>query len=226
MTVDPWVYVSFGALLGFILTAAIQMMFVGIFKPELLAEAMSEADLGFDEEAGMVDPWHLQRSMMEASDQELPHEPELNRTSLLYYRLILEEVAEMGRTLDQILLRQQAIHGGLDLVRVRHSIRMVSQTLESWVVDLKTVPFPDITIPLKRSEAKALLDDHTDVQVVNSGFSLACGLPGPIGYLRTQVSNLSKRFHDGKIHKDPTGKWVKGPAYQMPHFDDLFDHLP
>ena len=80
---------------------------------------------------------------------------------------------------------------------------------------------PRMNHPLTRAQARPVLDGTTDLAVVNSGFSLAAGLPGSLAYQAVQVSNLSKAGPDGKIAKDPSGKWIKGPNYRMPELDSL-----
>lgn len=185
------------------------------------------------ENLGCVDPWRLQRALMRASEQRCPPGPIVTDGALLYHALILEESAEMGTTLRTILARRwedprwpsafknerAAI---LRYLSVCHEMRRASLALRALLAEIG--PFE---VPIDRAEARQLLDDTTDVQVVNSGFAIAVGLPAEMGYLAVQQSNLSKRNADGRIAKTPDGKWIKGPNYAPPQLDPLLDpHYP
>lgn len=185
------------------------------------------AGQGF-EDSTAVDPWNLQRHLMALSDQRLPSEPMITRDALMYYALILEEASEGGITLLDIL-RSTALSG--DQVQ---DFQLLRQTLASATRAmglasrrarqlLETEAFQKWEgRPLTLRQAKALLDDHLDIQVVNSGFGLAAGLPGAVGYLAVCVSNISKADPvTGKILKDSSGKWIKGPNYEPPALEEI-----
>jgi hypothetical protein len=83
---------------------------------------------------------------------------------------------------------------------------------------LETPAFSDWSgRPLTLKQSVALLDDHLDLQVMNTGFGLAAGLPCQSGYLAMGVSNASKADPaTGRILRDKSGRWVKGPDYKQP----------
>jgi len=176
-----------------------------------------------------VDPWQLQRTLMSASGQRLPSRPSVNDTSVLYLALILEEEAELASTLFAIL-RDRWVLNDTEYANMPERRELLNQLLRA--MRMKEVS-ADIRACLAmigrfehyptRREAGELLDDTTDVQVVNSGFALASGLPGAMGYLAVQESNLSKRGDDGLIAKTPDGKWIKGPHFIKPDLDALLD---
>lgn len=169
---------------------------------------------------GGVDPWRLQRTLMEASDQPIAKAPAITKTTLLYWALIHEELAE---TTDAIIAGLDA-RGGItddrefDMLRLLHlssrQQEVAAVQMRKW---LSEGPFEDVL--LQREDAIPLLDGTTDIAVVNAGLCLASGLPGSEAYLEVLTSNLSKRNADGKIDKHPDGKWIKGPNYVEPNLD-------
>lgn len=181
-----------------------------------------------------VDPWEIQRSLMRMSDQRLPDQPMVTNEVLMYYALILEESSEAGVTLLDIL-RSTALSSTQlqDFALMRQTlastIRSMSLTSKRVRQILQTEAFQTWKgRPLNLREARLLLDDHVDIQVVNSGFGLAAGLPAAAGYVSVGMSNASKADPvSGRILKDPSGKWLKGKNYQAPSLEQvLIDHFP
>lgn len=175
-----------------------------------------------------VDPWNLQRHLMEISDQRMPSEPMVTRDALMYYALILEEASECGVTLLDILRGTALSSDQLqDFQLLRQTLasatRAMSLASRRARQLLETEAFQQWDgRPLTLKQAKTLLDDHLDIQVVNSGFGLAAGLPGSVGFLAVCVSNISKADPvTGKILKDPSGKWIKGPNYEPPALEEI-----
>jgi len=187
-----------------------------------------------------VDPWKLQRYLMEISDQFMADKPMITRDVLLYYALILEEANEAGTTLLSIIaaiaegsysgvdspddVSLAAIHG--TFAPAVRSMGFASKRVKALMKEgaLKDWKGEELTL----EQARMLFDDTTDIQVVNSGFCLAAGFPGPTGYLETQHSNISKKNPaTGKIDKTDDGKWIKGVEYQEPDLERvLLDHFP
>lgn len=195
-------------------------------KRKLLVEATDSqwlrkaplANVDADEQP--VDPWLLQHVLMLASDQQVPKTPTVTRTTLLYFAMILEEAAELAVALEETLRLASATG------RISRVIGMVSKDMDDSSKQIRAllagIGEYDINIIPPFATRKLLLDGTTDIAVVNSGFALAAGFRGDIAYSRVQTSNLSKRNPDtGKIDKDPSGKWIKGRAYQMPYLEDL-----
>jgi hypothetical protein len=195
-----------------------------------------------------VDPWRLQRRLMEVSGQEKPDGPMLTRDSLLYYALILEEVKETGEALYLALDRARFCVSSESGIRSPlHTVSPGAQLMLGGICNhlnaitgrmgststalrnlLKLHDGVDLHYALSLDEARPLLDGTNDVSVVNCGFALACGLPGAPGYLEVGNSNLSKVDPTtGRIERDPSGKWIKGPKYQEPNLNCvLVDHAP
>jgi len=152
----------------------------------------------------------------------------LTREAITYFALILEEVAEGGQTLLSLLRDTKLEPGQIqDFALLRQTIapavrsmdltsRRVRQMME--LPAFTQWPGRELTLP----QAKAILDDHVDIQVVNSGFGLSLGLPCAEGYLNVGASNLSKKNPDtGKIDKDAGGKWIKGRDYMPPDLESV-----
>lgn len=70
-------------------------------------------------------------------------------------------------------------------------------------------------------DLSAILDGCVDMLWVGpTGTAIACGMKSCIVPAIKEVdrSNLSK-FIDG--HKDPSGKWIKGPSYSPPNLEEI-----
>lgn len=68
-----------------------------------------------------------------------------------------------------------------------------------------------------------LTKELADLLYVTYGFAVTFGLPIDEVFERVHRSNMSKLGDDGKpIYRDD-GKVLKGPNYQPPKLDDLFD---
>lgn len=164
-----------------------------------------------------VDPWDMQCELMRASDQALPRLPAVSHGSLLYFALILEELAETGRALSPAFVR--TFSDTTDETMILNQVKGICGRLEETSTILKSLlkGMPDFSYPLTEAEAVELLDGITDVQVVNSGFALASGMPAQDAYLEVVSSNLSKSNPvTGRIDKTADGKWIKGTSYTMP----------
>lgn len=221
-----WVIAVIICVIGAAVDLAPSAVWVGLFlsmSGGILAGLVMAPDL-----SSRVDPWRLQRKLMVISNQAAPANPTLTKGTLLYYSLQLEELAEQARSLTAIMRRhlppQDVVvgyEGYQDALAVGEpAIRQLSICLRSRIAQCPD----DWGLSLSRAEAKSLLDDHIDVMVVASGFGLATGLPGPQGYEAVQRSNLSKANPDtGMIDKDPSGKWIKGAAYQPPQLDSVLE---
>lgn len=187
-----------------------------------------------EESLTAVDPWSLQHRLMEISNQKRPQLPEVNETSLLYWALMLEEMSETGNGLLRVLERAWPLHhvkpGEAPRVDLRASVRNSIYTVTlGMITQSKRVrkileDLGRFEIKVTRDEAKELLDGTTDNAVVNSGFSIASGMPGAMSYLAVLKSNLSKANPaTGLIDKTPDGKWIKGSEYREPDLDAVLD---
>lgn len=173
-----------------------------------------------------VDPWALQRELMERSDQRLPAVPRLHNGVVLYAALNLEELGEMCESIANALTHYECIAvpgvAAMSASFLTHGRAMVKRSHE--IRDfLKRVDIG--SHQLLPRDARALFDDTTDLMVTNVGFTLSCGFPGPAGYAEAQNSNLSKANPEtGKIDKTADGKWIKGPRYFEPDLVRVLSH--
>lgn len=178
---------------------------------------------------GYVDPWDYQTALMKASDQPLPDLPCASHGSILYYALILEELAEAGRPLLKAMQRSIADPktAGEEIIlgKLASVISRMDESATFIKGALKTTP--GFSYSLSLDEAIELLDGVTDVQVVNSGFGLASGLPVQDAYIEVVSSNLSKvNPKTKKIDKTLDGKWIKGSEYRLPNLNAVLQrHL-
>ena len=160
------------------------------------------------------DPWATQEKLMRISGQEIPTEYQLNKTSILYAALILEEVSELMFGLEKVLNTDDAHTNNLyDMIR---SIRQLSHDHSLEIRgELKSMKY--LNIQLTKDAAIELADATTDITVVNCGFAIASGIDGDACYQEVAGSNLSKANPDtGVIEKDSSGKWLKGVEYWEP----------
>jgi len=69
----------------------------------------------------------------------------------------------------------------------------------------------------------AITKELADLLYVTYGFAVTFGLPIDEVFERVHRSNMSKLGPDGKPLYRDDGKVLKGPNYQPPKLDDLFD---
>lgn len=169
-----------------------------------------------------VDPWEYQQRLMSISGQQLPETLQLNKTSLLYLALMLEEFGETCSAVASALVASGFVKRS-ELVRITALLQGWFEEGEAGSMALRNMvaKLPnDYVLPLTQAQATQIGDGTTDLVVVNSGFALACGLPGAELYEAVAESNLSKANPiTGLIEKDASGKWIKGPQYQSPQID-------
>lgn len=183
-------------------------------------------------------PWSMQSDMMGRSGQARPDTPEVNKTSVLYLALCLEELGEMFDATYTVIARSvDMAHpsivgrnfpgvtmGGAPMVNQELLMKLarLGASLQSEASRIRTMlkVHPDFVFIPTRTEAKALLDGTTDVAVVNCGFAVATGLPGDEAYDEVYLSNRSKANpKTGRVDKTADGKWIKGVNYREPDLD-------
>lgn len=177
-----------------------------------------------------LSPWEMQRFCMMASGQQISATPRITRDALLYYALILEEVSEGGESLmlalNDYLTSQEATENPENfeaLSKISQAIHAAQMSTHFESTALRTLLKERLGahwggFALTLAQATSLADDTTDIQVVNSGFALAVGIPGELCYQEGFGSNMSKVNPDtGVIDKTPDGKWIKGRNYYKPN---------
>lgn len=195
----------------------------GFFVEELL-----------DGEQAKVDPWDLHRPLMRMSGQRLPDQPMITSEVIRCYAGILEEASEAGITLLDIMRNSSLRADQLqDFALMRQTlataVRSMGLASRRACQILGTPAFSDWAgRPLTLKQAVALLDDHLDLQVMNTGFGLSAGLPCQSGYLAVGESNVSKADPaTGRILRDKSGRWIKGPDYKQPDLRKvILDRFP
>ncbi len=191
------------------------------------------------------DPWRLQARLMRISGQPAPKSVQVNKYTITYVALCLEELAETALAITGPLQRYLDQHETM----VDHPSRVVRAAWESfpadeardagrWLGDTQQTlltrsralracaeKLPEsFHLMLSPAERCLLADGCTDLSVVACGLAVASGVPGAPAYAEVVGSNLSKANPaTGVIDKDPSGKWVKGAGYVAPDMLAVLD---
>lgn len=178
-----------------------------------------------------VDPWLMQRTLMDASNQIRPAAPELNKGVLLYQALNFEEGAETVDGIRRALTRILSTTNPLNFSKEQIALASILQTMGDCMANMKQASLEirrqlhdvdnGFRAAMTRSEVKEIADGCTDLTVTNCGLAISVGLNGPACYQDVAGSNLSKRNPDtGLIDKTPDGKWIKNPrSYVEPNLE-------
>ena len=83
--------------------------------------------------------------------------------------------------------------------------------------------YDELSQPSEDIDKAALTKELADLLYVTYGFAVTFGLPIDEVFERVHRSNMSKLGDDGKPIYREDGKVLKGPNYQPPKLDDLFD---
>lgn len=81
----------------------------------------------------------------------------------------------------------------------------------------------ELLTAMARNDLVGCLDGLVDTRYVNDGAAIHLGL-APVfseGFRRAHESNMSKRHPDGTVHRDETGKVMKGDWYVPVNLEDL-----
>lgn len=185
--------------------------------------------------------YDLQRDLMARSDQDLPTQIYITPQAIMYFALNLEELGETATALGDAIHAGRRAPCGRD--QLAENIRYAdgfSQAADAMVAQgsmLKQYArgmrenvrcyfgqsLPRLAISL--AHAKEITDGCIDSAVVNAGLTLSLGIPGAACYDNVVTSNLSKQQGDGKIHKYPDGKRIKGPNYVEPQLGAIIEPL-
>lgn len=167
-----------------------------------------------------IDPWAMQSELMTISGQKQPKAPEINKASMMYLALIMEETAETYDAVQEALKWSNEAHKVsvvVDVMRLMKEVQLHNAAASIAIRGLLEDCPEDFRVGLSEARALEIFDGTTDVTVVNCGFSQASGFPGAAGYVEVAESNLSKKNPmTGVIDKTADGKWIKGVNYYKP----------
>ena len=135
----------------------------------------------------------------------------LRRTSA-YYDAVKAFTVAMGQPVGQ-----EVLSSDLDLLKMR--TKLIEEETKEVVQETL---WEDAYGNPKINKAE-LTKELADLLYVTYGFAVTFGLPIDEVFERVHRSNMSKLAADGKpVYRDD-GKVLKGPNYQPPKLDDLFD---
>ena len=124
----------------------------------------------------------------------------------------------MGQPVD-VPMDKRADDGGY-LLTFRHSLideEFLEYDKEAFGASYDPI-YPD------QIDKAALTKELADLIYVTLGFAVTFGLPLVEVFERVHQSNMSKLGEDGKPVYREDGKVMKGPNYQPPKLDDLFEN--
>jgi hypothetical protein len=199
-----------------------------LLSPLLSADKIEEPQ-GLGDNHKFLNPWLMQAHQMRMSDQRLPPVPTMTKDALLYGALMLEEVGETLQALGHALVSKSGGSVGqlcrISSMYIAQGVSMYSKASELRTLIAQCTEKIDESV-LSLLYSKELLDGVTDTSVVVCGLANALGLPGGEAYGAVAISNISKRNPvTGKIDKDPSGKWLKGPNYKAPNLGPLLHQI-
>lgn len=171
--------------------------------------------------------WFLQDKLMHMSGQGTPRFPVLTRQAFMYWAITLEELAETGHAMASALNTKDAGYKDIRLSLLEQRMRLLAVELDRKSNELRqeVAKIPEAwEHELPRHRAIPIFDGVVDATVTIAGLGVTLGLPCQGGYEEVQRSNMSKANPStGKIDKDPSGKWIKGPGYFPPDLGRLLD---
>jgi predicted HAD superfamily Cof-like phosphohydrolase len=170
--------------------------------------------------------------MDSAATEAAPTQYQIDKLSILYTALILEETAELTKGMSTIIARLSEVDRNnkdrkeqfVCKDRLASIMAVVDDFLTETSLEIReilkeTEEFKEV---LTKDEAIEVADAATDIVVVTAGYAISSGLPGAACYDEVVGSNLSKRNPaTGKIDKDASGKWIKGIEYRAPNLEKV-----
>lgn len=143
--------------------------------------------------------------------------PPLPIADAAIFRRIIDWNVAAGNTDKGFNVRQSALYAGLQCEELAEKLKAIGfggdviRQLEDLGHELKQGVWDQI---VARGNLKDMLDGDMDLIVVSIGAAMSQGADA-IGAMEAVIrSNDSKRFPDGKLHKDTNGKILKGPDYR------------
>ena len=136
------------------------------------------------------------------------------RSTSAYYDAVKAFTVAMGQPVGKDLTKERERLNMRTKLIEEETKEAVQETL--WQTASDALGNPQI-------DKAELTKELADLLYVTYGFAVTFGLPIDEVFERVHRSNMSKLGDDGKpIYRDD-GKVLKGPNYQPPKLDDLFD---
>ena len=134
------------------------------------------------------------------------------RSTSAHYDAVKAFTLAMGQP-----VRQEVLSSDLDLLKMR--TKLIEEETKEVVQETL---WEDAYGNPKINKAE-LTKELADLLYVTYGMAVTFGLPIDEVFERVHQSNMSKLGDDGKPLYREDGKVLKGPNYQPPKLDDLFD---
>ena len=139
------------------------------------------------------------------------------RSTSVHYDAVKAFTLAMGQPVGEDITDM----GNGDLMIMR--MELIEEEVDEVARELPTFFTDGQSVYLDRVDKAALTKELADLLYVTYGMAVTFGLPIDEVFERVHQSNMSKLGDDGKPLYRDDGKVLKGPNYQPPKLDDLFD---
>ena len=112
---------------------------------------------------------------------------------------------------------------GADIIKERDLLKMRTKLIEEETKEAVQETLWEDALGNPQIDKAELTKELADLLYVVYGMAVTFGLPIDEVFERVHRSNMSKLGDDGKPLYRDDGKVLKGPNYQPPKLDDLFD---
>ena len=112
---------------------------------------------------------------------------------------------------------------GADITKERDLLKMRTKLIEEETKEAVQETLWEDALGNPQIDKAELTKELADLLYVTYGMAVTFGLPIDEVFERVHRSNMSKLGDDGKPLYRDDGKVLKGPNYQPPKLDDLFD---
>ena len=132
---------------------------------------------------------------------------------------------QTSRWFDQVKAFTEAMGQpvGEDISKERDLLKMRAKLIEEEAKEAAQETLWEDALGNPQINKADLTKELADLLYVTIGFAVTFGLPLCEVFERVHQSNMSKLGEDGKPIYREDGKVMKGPNYQPPKLDDLFD---
>lgn len=132
------------------------------------------------------------------------------RSTSVHYDAVKAFTVAMGQPVGEDITKERK------LLKMR--VELIGEEMDEVAQEVLFSEVGDLQI-----DKAALTKELADLLYVTYGFAVTFGLPIDEVFERVHRSNMSKLGDDGKPLYRDDGKVLKGPNYQPPKLDDLFD---